>query len=198
MPAGEPRVLLIDGGSLAAFGRALSRIGIEPTTVQSFDRAIAELTPDRGAVIYFDPVRIPLAKRFEAHVRERGTVAHLIAVDLAGLPQADEGGWHAVVVWPQPPDDLRAAVAQHLSQARDKRLLFEIGSRFAKSLHDLRTPLGGIKGYASTLALHWDRMTEADRREAVQIIEAEVDQVTRLLDDLSNVERDLRRGEWRG
>lgn len=194
-----PLTLLVDGGPLAPLAAALRQIGREVLVRPDFDQVIASLSSTAGAVVYFDPSRTLRPERFGASVRNAGTVVLLVAVFAQDSAVASGPPvWNERLNWPIGPASLREASERHLDQARVRRMLFDVGSRFAQGLHDIRTPLGGIKGYASTLNAFWDRMAESDRRDAIQIIEAEVDRVTELLEDLSRVERDLRRGEWQG
>jgi signal transduction histidine kinase len=57
--------------------------------------------------------------------------------------------------------------------------------------HELRTPIAGIQGFTSLLDVHWDRLSERERRELVGKVAANVrfldDLVARLL-DLSRLE----------
>ena len=52
--------------------------------------------------------------------------------------------------------------AKELEEAKDLFL--------ATTSHELRTPITVVQGFASTLASRWDKLTDADRRSAVQTI----------------------------
>ncbi|HEY0699374.1 MAG TPA: HAMP domain-containing sensor histidine kinase, partial [Micromonospora sp.] len=54
----------------------------------------------------------------------------------------------------------------------------------AVTSHELRTPATVIKGYADTLADHWESMSDADRRLAVQVIGQRSAELARLIDRL--------------
>lgn len=195
----SPLIFLVDDGTLAPLATALHQAGRTVAVQPGFDQVVASLSPTTGAIVYFDPQRTPRPERFEISVRSVGTAVLLVAVlDAATMGGGEPVAWHDWLAWPLAPAELERSVARHLEQARRRRLLFEVGSRFARGLHDIRTPLGGIKGYASTLNTYWEKLAEHDRREAIGIIETEVDRVTELLEDLSRVERELRRGEWQG
>lgn len=62
-------------------------------------------------------------------------------------------------------------------QIRDGRELF-----LAVAGHELRTPITVIKGYAETLALHWDRLDDSWRRSTINTIVSKADQLTSLVD----------------
>lgn len=56
--------------------------------------------------------------------------------------------------------------------------------------HELRTPLTTIKGFVSTLLTDTDNFFDADqRREFYEIMDADCDRLTRLIDDLLNISR---------
>ncbi|QOC94463.1 PAS domain-containing sensor histidine kinase [Micromonospora craniellae] len=54
----------------------------------------------------------------------------------------------------------------------------------AVTSHELRTPVTVIKGYADTLNNHWDSLSDADRRQAAQVIGQRANELARLLDRL--------------
>ncbi|GAA2518242.1 hypothetical protein GCM10010201_13890 [Pilimelia columellifera subsp. columellifera] len=54
----------------------------------------------------------------------------------------------------------------------------------AATSHELRTPITVIKGYADTLADHWESLPEADRREAARVISERAGDLARLVDRL--------------
>jgi two-component system phosphate regulon sensor histidine kinase PhoR len=55
--------------------------------------------------------------------------------------------------------------------------------------HDLKTPLTAIKGYALTLLRHGERFDYDTQREFLKVINAELDRLNRLLDNLMNLTR---------
>jgi signal transduction histidine kinase len=54
----------------------------------------------------------------------------------------------------------------------------------AVTSHELRTPVTVIKGYADTLANHWDSLGDDGRQEAVRVIGARAGELARLVDRL--------------
>ena len=67
----------------------------------------------------------------------------------------------------------------------EKKRLEEMKSEYAAALsHDLKTPLTAMKGYAMTLLRHGDRLDDEARREALEVINFEIDRVTRMFDNL--------------
>ncbi len=66
--------------------------------------------------------------------------------------------------------------AKELEEAKDLFL--------ATTSHELRTPITVVQGFASTLALRWDQLTDADRRSAVQTIAERAGSLGRLVEQL--------------
>lgn len=57
----------------------------------------------------------------------------------------------------------------------------------AVASHELRTPTTVVKGFASTLQMHWDTIGERDRRDFIAAILRSADHLTELIDDLLTV-----------
>jgi PAS domain S-box-containing protein len=66
--------------------------------------------------------------------------------------------------------------AKQLEEAKDLFL--------ATTSHELRTPITVVQGFASTLATRWDKLADADRRAAVQIIAERAGSLARLVEQL--------------
>jgi PAS domain S-box-containing protein len=66
--------------------------------------------------------------------------------------------------------------AKELEEAKDLFL--------ATTSHELRTPITVVQGFASTLASRWDKLADADRRSAVQIIAERAGSLARLVEQL--------------
>ena len=68
-----------------------------------------------------------------------------------------------------------ASLGADPGQADDERL--------GRLVHDLRTPLTVISGFADLLQRHRDKLTEAQRDESVVRIAAAAEELRRILDD---------------
>jgi PAS domain S-box-containing protein len=66
--------------------------------------------------------------------------------------------------------------AKELEEAKDLFL--------ATTSHELRTPITVVQGFASTLASRWDKLSDADRRSAVQTIAERAGALARLVEQL--------------
>lgn len=67
----------------------------------------------------------------------------------------------------------------------EKRAIEQMKSDYAAALsHDLKTPLTAMKGYAITLLRHSAKLDEETRRDALEVINSEIDRVTRMFDNL--------------
>lgn len=67
----------------------------------------------------------------------------------------------------------------------EKKAFEQMKSDYAAALsHDLKTPLTAMKGYAVTLLRHGQKLDEEMRREALEVINSEIDRVTRMFDNL--------------
>ena len=80
--------------------------------------------------------------------------------------------------------DLLGAVVLFRDITERKRLE-EMKSDYAAALtHDLKTPLTAMKGYAVTLLRHGHRLNDESRKEALEVINFEIDRVSRMFDNL--------------
>ena len=66
--------------------------------------------------------------------------------------------------------------AKELEEAKDLFL--------ATTSHELRTPITVVQGFASTLAQRWDKLTDAERRSAVQTIAERAGSLSHLVEQL--------------
>jgi PAS domain S-box-containing protein len=66
--------------------------------------------------------------------------------------------------------------AKELEEAKDLFL--------ATTSHELRTPITVVQGFASTLAQRWDKLTDAERRGAVQTIAERAGSLSQLVEQL--------------
>lgn len=77
----------------------------------------------------------------------------------------------------------RDATDQH-RRDHDRDLFVAVAS------HELRTPVTVIKGYADTLADHWDHLAEPARREAVGVLGQRAGELAKLVDRLLSADND--------
>jgi signal transduction histidine kinase len=66
--------------------------------------------------------------------------------------------------------------AKELEEAKDLFL--------ATTSHELRTPITVVQGFASTLASRWDKLSDAERRSAVQTIAERAGSLGQLVEQL--------------
>ena len=67
----------------------------------------------------------------------------------------------------------------------EKRAIEQMKSDYAAALsHDLKTPLTAMKGYAVTLLRHGTKLDAETRQDALEVINSEIDRVTRMFDNL--------------
>ncbi|MBI3929044.1 MAG: PAS domain S-box protein [Armatimonadetes bacterium] len=67
----------------------------------------------------------------------------------------------------------------------EKKAIEQMKSDYAAALsHDLKTPLTAMKGYAVTLLRHGQKLNEETRHDALEVINSEIDRVTRMFDNL--------------
>lgn len=84
----------------------------------------------------------------------------------------------------------RARLTQEAEQAAALREADRLKSQFVSAItHELQTPLGFIKGYATTLLRPNADFDENTRREFLQIIDEESDSLSALIDDLLDMSR---------
>jgi PAS domain S-box-containing protein len=136
----------------------------------------------------------------EGLVRQWNPAAHLLtgvsADDATGQPppfplpapgakltlKLDSGRWLDVLCTGLEGRDERVldfrdvTAAKELEEAKDLFL--------ATTSHELRTPITVVQGFASTLASRWDKLTDADRRSAVQTIADRAGALAKLVEQL--------------
>lgn len=83
-------------------------------------------------------------------------------------------------------EHLRGAAAAAAAAREADRLKSEL---LATVSHELRTPLGAIKGFASALRYHGDRLPPDERVESARLIDEAADRLTELVDNLLDLQR---------
>ncbi|WP_434742162.1 ATP-binding protein [Micromonospora sp. SH-82] len=154
-----------DGPVVAALADGLAVVD-QGGTVRLWNPAAARLTGRPAAQALNEPLPFPLPHSGRAldHRLPDGRWLKINAGELPGTGQL------RVVTFRDITDQQR--------RAHDRELFVAVTS------HELRTPVTVIKGYADTLNEHWDSLTEADRRQAAQIIGQRANDLARLVDRL--------------
>lgn len=83
---------------------------------------------------------------------------------------------------------VRMIVAVRSARARSRRDR-ERSDLVATVAHELRSPLTGIKGFASTLLTKWDRFSDEQRQFMLETVDADADRLTRLITELLDAAR---------
>lgn len=138
---------------------------VEDGAVTAWNAAAAALTGWAAADVLGRPPPLDLdaaAGGIEVPVAE-GRPRFLEAVR-SDLP--DEGG--------------QLYLIQDLTEQRDLERAKDLF--FATTSHELKTPLTVVKGLATTLLKHWDRMDAAQRTEALSTIERRAENLDRLIE----------------
>lgn len=116
----------------------------------------------------------------DQELMERGLTVEGEAIHKSGDPRYLSSTYSVVA----DKGDLLGAVVL-FRDITDKKRLEEMKSDYAAALsHDLKTPLTAMKGYAVTLLKHGDRLDEEARTEALEVINFEIDRVSRMFDNL--------------
>lgn len=123
------------------------------------------------------PLLIMLA---DQELMERGLTVEGYAVHKSGEPRYYSSTYSVIA----DRGDLLGAVVLFRDITAKKRLE-EMKSDYAAALsHDLKTPLTAMKGYAVTLIKHGERLDSQARKEALEVINFEIDRVSRMFDNL--------------
>ncbi len=116
----------------------------------------------------------------DQELMERGVTVEGYAVHKSGEPRYVSSTYSVVA----DRGDLLGAVVL-FRDITEKKRLEEMKSDYAAALsHDLKTPLTAMKGYAVTLLKHGERLDAESRTEALEVINFEIDRVSRMFDNL--------------
>jgi PAS domain S-box-containing protein len=88
--------------------------------------------------------------------------------------------WLQTVGSELPEADARVYLIRDVTEQRDLERAKDLF--FATTSHELKTPLTVVKGLASTLRKHWDRMDPAQRDESLETIERRAEALDRLIE----------------
>jgi len=90
-------------------------------------------------------------------------------------------------------DKPRGTVIKVIVSVRSARLRTmrdrERSSLVATVAHELRSPLTGIKGFASTLLTKWEKFSDEQRQFMLETVDADADRLTRLITELLDAAR---------
>jgi two-component system, OmpR family, phosphate regulon sensor histidine kinase PhoR len=151
------------------------------------DEAVALLGPDH-VVRYWNPAAALLTARAIDDAIGRPWPFPLPAGDEVVEHQMACGTWIEIRAFPMPRSDaITVRFHARREPPTDERDLF-----IALTGHELRTPVTVIRGYADTLAEHWDFLDEDARREAVFVVGQRARELARLVDRLLNAVSDDR------
>jgi len=153
-----------DTPAVTTMADAIAVVGVDGL-VRSWNLAAAAVTGrPAGAVLGRPlPLPVPVPGQVIEHRLADGRWLQVLATELP------DGGGRVVTL-----RDISEAHRQE--QARD---LF-----VAVASHELRTPVTVIKGYADTLADHWDELPEPARRDAAQRLGQRAGELARLVERL--------------
>jgi signal transduction histidine kinase len=93
-----------------------------------------------------------------------------------------DGRWLQVLATELPDGSGRVVTLRDISEAHRREQARDLF--VAVTSHELRTPVTVIKGYADTLADHWDELDEAERRDAAQRLGQRAGELARLVERL--------------
>ena len=133
--------------------------------VRQWNPAAHRLTgvPPEAAVGRLPPFPLPEPGEKLTHLLPNGRWIDLLRTLLTGRDE-------------QVVDFRDVTAAKELEDAKDLFL--------ATTSHELRTPITVVQGFASTLANRWDKLSDADRRSAVQTIADRAGSLARLVEQL--------------
>ena len=160
MNAEACRILL--SSAEAAAGQPITRIVGPDHSIAALARQVAE----QGRSAIEDDVRVE--RRFAGDLR----------VDVAVSPLPDEGGRSGAVVVTLRDRTVRDSLHELVEQ---RHQLTSYGHIAAGIAHEVKNPLGGIRGAAELLAL---RAADERAKETAGLIVREVDRITALVDEL--------------
>lgn len=180
--------LYVSIGRLSLIEKPIPRLFLEEErglVGESLATNEARYSGDFGELGYLVPgTRLPRVAVFPSRYRDRNWGILLLS--------GDQRGWfhtyrNVLEVLAQEVA-IAAASADAVEQARRHQLMEERARMqsdiLANVSHELRTPLGLVKGYLETLQASGTKMTEADRREFLDVAVAETGSLELLIEQL--------------
>ncbi|HKT04692.1 MAG TPA: ATP-binding protein [Rugosimonospora sp.] len=163
---GDNRGLPLYGGSpaVASLADALAVLG-PGGEVRSWNPAAALLTGRSAASVLDRPFPLPVP-------RPGQVLEHR-------LP---DGRWVQLLATELPASDARVITLRDVTEVQRQESSRDLFASVTS--HELRTPVTVIKGYADTLADHWDSLDEAGRRDAAVRLRQRASELARLVERL--------------
>jgi two-component system, OmpR family, phosphate regulon sensor histidine kinase PhoR len=153
-----------EGPAVASLVDALAVIGPDGT-VRSWNPAAATLTGRTPASVLHRPFPLPVPRAGQV-------VEH-------ALP---DGRWLQLLATELPASDARVITIRDVTETHRQEQARDLFATVTS--HELRTPVTVIKGYADTLADHWDSIDESDRRDAAVRLRQRATELARLVERL--------------
>jgi two-component system, OmpR family, phosphate regulon sensor histidine kinase PhoR len=143
--------------------------------------AIAVVGPD-GLVRSWNPAAASVTGHPPGTVVGRRLPVPLPAPGQALEHRMADGRWLQVLATELPDGGGRVVTLRDVSETHRREQARDLF--VAVTSHELRTPVTVIKGYADTLADHWDELDEAERRDAAQRLGQRAGELARLVERL--------------
>jgi two-component system, OmpR family, phosphate regulon sensor histidine kinase PhoR len=148
----------------ASLADALAVIG-QDGTVRSWNPAAALLTGYPAAGMVDRPFPLPIPRQGQV-----------------GEHRLADGRWIQLIVTELPASDARVITLREVTEAHRRAQARDLFATVTS--HELRTPVTVIKGYADTLADHWDLLDEGARRDAAVRLRQRATGLARLVERL--------------
>jgi two-component system, OmpR family, phosphate regulon sensor histidine kinase PhoR len=161
-------------------GRGLP-VYAETPAVATLADAIAVVGPD-GVVRSWNPAAATVMGRSAAAALGNPLPVPLPAVGQVIVHRLPDGRWLQILATELPGGDGRVVTLRDISEAYHREQARELF--VAVTSHELRTPVTVIKGYADTLADHWDELDEASRRDSAERLGQRARELARLVERL--------------
>ena len=143
--------------------------------------AIAVVGPD-GVVRSWNPAAGAVVGRSAGAALGQPLPVPLPAVGQVIVHRLPDGRWLQILATGLPGGDGRVVTLRDISEAYHREQARELF--VAVTSHELRTPVTVIKGYADTLADHWDDLDEASRRDSAERLGQRARELARLVERL--------------
>jgi two-component system phosphate regulon sensor histidine kinase PhoR len=167
-------------GHLYADSRGLP-VWADTPPVHTLADAIAVVGPD-GLVCSWNPAAAVVTGRSAGAVLGQPLPVPLPPVGQALEHRLEDGRWLQILATELPGGEGRVVTLRDITEVHRREQARELF--VAVTSHELRTPVTVIKGYADTLALHWDELDEPGRRDAAERLGQRAADLARLVERL--------------